>query len=91
MGFTLPGTLLPCGDSHTCTHGGMGAIAFGIGASEVAHVLATQAIVQRKPQTLRATVEGELPKGGQPKVCPLDSSEAEDDEASGDVVLAEST
>lgn len=67
MGFTLPGTLLTCGDSHTCTHGGMGAIAFGIGASEVAHVLATQAIVQRKPQTLRATFEGDLPKGVQPK------------------------
>jgi 3-isopropylmalate/(R)-2-methylmalate dehydratase large subunit len=49
LGLTLPGTLLVCGDSHTCTHGGMGALAFGIGSSEVVHVLATQTIVQRRP------------------------------------------
>ena len=67
LGFTLPGTLLTCGDSHTCTHGGMGAIAFGIGASEVGHVLATQAIVQCKPQRMRVTFEGDLPTGVQPK------------------------
>ncbi len=67
LGYTLPGTLLTCGDSHTCTHGGMGAAAFGIGASEVAHVLATQTIVQRRPQTLRATFEGARPAGVQPK------------------------
>ena len=67
LGFTIPGTLLTCGDSHTCTHGGMGAIAFGIGASEVAHVLATQTIVQRKPLTMRVTFEGARPKGVEPK------------------------
>jgi len=67
LGFTIPGTLLTCGDSHTCTHGGMGAIAFGVGASEVAHVLATQAIVQRRPQTMRVTFEGARPKGVEPK------------------------
>ena len=58
LGLTLPGTLLVCGDSHTCTHGGMGALAFGIGSSEVVHVLATQTIVQRRPKLLRATFEG---------------------------------
>jgi 3-isopropylmalate/(R)-2-methylmalate dehydratase large subunit len=67
MGYTLPGTLLTCGDSHTCTHGGMGALAFGIGASEVAHVLATQAIVQRKPLRMRVTFEGARPAGVEPK------------------------
>ncbi len=58
LGLTLPGTLLVCGDSHTCTHGGMGALAFGIGSSEVVHVLATQTIVQRRPKLMRATFEG---------------------------------
>ncbi|MGD8810163.1 MAG: 3-isopropylmalate dehydratase large subunit [Gammaproteobacteria bacterium] len=67
LGFTIPGMLLTCGDSHTCTHGGMGAVAFGIGASEVAHVLATQTIVQRRPQTMRVTFEGARPKGVEPK------------------------
>jgi 3-isopropylmalate/(R)-2-methylmalate dehydratase large subunit len=67
LGITLPGTLLVCGDSHTCTHGGMGALAFGIGSSEVVHVLATQTIVQRRPQKLRATFEGTLPRGVTPK------------------------
>jgi 3-isopropylmalate/(R)-2-methylmalate dehydratase large subunit len=58
LGLSLPGTFLVCGDSHTCTHGGMGAIAFGIGSSEVSHVLATQSLVQRRPQTMRASFEG---------------------------------
>jgi len=58
QGISLPGTLLVCGDSHTCTHGGMGAIAFGIGATEVIHVLATQSLVQRKPKRMSVTFEG---------------------------------
>lgn len=62
-GFTLPGTLLVCGDSHTCTNGALGALAWGIGSSEVAHVLATQAIVQRKPGSMRVRFDGELPRG----------------------------
>ena len=53
QGVSLPGTLLVCGDSHTCTHGGMGAIAFGVGATEVIHVLATQTLVQPKPKRMR--------------------------------------
>ncbi len=67
QGISLPGTLLVCGDSHTCTHGGMGAIAFGIGATEVIHVLATQSLVQRKPKRLRATFEGTRHPGVTPK------------------------
>jgi len=63
LGLTLPGTFLVCGDSHTCTHGGMGCIAFGIGSSEVSHVLATQSLVQRRPQTMRATFDGTLAPG----------------------------
>src|SRR3546814_11278991 len=50
LGITLPGTLVVCGDSHTCTHGGVGALAFGIGSTEVLHVLATQTIVQRSEE-----------------------------------------
>ncbi len=63
QGLSLPGMLIVCGDSHTSTHGAMGALAFGIGASEVAHVLATQTLWQRKPRTLRVTVEGRLGAG----------------------------
>jgi len=63
LGLSLPGTFLVCGDSHTCTHGGMGCIAFGIGSSEVSHVLATQSLVQRRPQTMRATFDGTLAPG----------------------------
>ena len=63
QGFTLPGTTIVCGDSHTSTHGAMGALAFGIGTSEVEHVLATQTLVQKRPKTMRITVEGELPLG----------------------------
>jgi 3-isopropylmalate/(R)-2-methylmalate dehydratase large subunit len=60
LGITQPGILLVCGDSHTSTHGAMGAIACGIGASEVAHVLVTQCLWQSKPKTMRITVDGTL-------------------------------
>ena len=53
QGITLPGAILVCGDSHTCTHGGVGALAFGIGSTEVAHERATQALVQRLPRGVR--------------------------------------
>jgi 3-isopropylmalate/(R)-2-methylmalate dehydratase large subunit len=58
LGFTLPGVTLLCGDSHTCTHGALGALAWGIGTSELTHVLATQTIVQQKPKTMRARFDG---------------------------------
>jgi len=58
QGLTLPGLLIVCGDSHTSTHGAFGAYAFGIGASEVAHVLMTQTLWQRKPKRMRITVDG---------------------------------
>jgi 3-isopropylmalate/(R)-2-methylmalate dehydratase large subunit len=58
QGLTLPGSLIVCGDSHTCTHGGFGALAFGIGSSELGHVLATQTLRQRRPKTLRLSFEG---------------------------------
>ena len=63
QGFTLPGSLMVCGDSHTSTHGALGALAFGIGASEVAHVLATQTLWQTRPRTMRISVHGRLPDG----------------------------
>jgi len=63
QGFTLPGTTLVCGDSHTSTHGAFGALAFGIGTSEVEHVLATQTLLQKPAKNMRITVEGELPFG----------------------------
>ena len=62
-GLSQPGALLVCGDSHTSTHGAVGALAFGIGSSEVAHVLATQTLWQRKPKTLRIEIDGTLPPG----------------------------
>lgn len=62
-GFTLPGTTLVCGDSHTATHGAFGALAFGIGTSEVEHVMATQTLKQQRFKTMRITAEGKLPKG----------------------------
>ena len=62
-GLTLPGMTIVCGDSHTSTHGAMGAIAFGIGTSEVEMVLATQCILQSRPKTMRITVDGQLGKG----------------------------
>ena len=63
LGLTLPGLLVVCGDSHTSTHGALGALAFGIGATEVAHVLATQTLWQKRPRTLRITVNGALGEG----------------------------
>jgi 3-isopropylmalate/(R)-2-methylmalate dehydratase large subunit len=63
LGLSLPGCLIVCGDSHTCTHGGLGALAFGIGSSELTHVLATQALIQRRPKTMRARFEGKLSLG----------------------------
>ena len=63
QGLTLPGLLINCGDSHTSTHGAFGALAFGIGATEVAHVLATQTIWQKKPRAMRITVTGRLGPG----------------------------
>jgi 3-isopropylmalate/(R)-2-methylmalate dehydratase large subunit len=63
MGLTLPGTTVVCGDSHTSTHGAFGAFAFGIGTSEVAHVLATQCLLQRRPRALQVRIEGRLRPG----------------------------
>ncbi len=63
QGFTQPGTVIVCGDSHTATHGAFGALAFGIGTSEVEHVLATQTLIQKKSKNFRINVNGELPKG----------------------------
>ena len=63
QGFTLPGMTLVCGDSHTATHGAFGALAFGIGTSEVEHVLATQTLLQQPMKTMRITVDGPLPAG----------------------------
>ncbi len=61
QGFTLPGVTLVCGDSHTATHGALGALAFGIGTSEVEHVMASQTLLQAPVKSMRVTVEGELP------------------------------
>ncbi|HVZ53324.1 MAG TPA: 3-isopropylmalate dehydratase large subunit [Pseudolabrys sp.] len=63
QGFTLPGTTIVCGDSHTATHGAFGALAYGIGTSEVEHVLATQTLIQKKSKNMRAIVDGVLPPG----------------------------
>ena len=63
QGFTLPGTTLVCGDSHTATHGAFGSLAYGIGTSEVEHVLATQTLIQTKSKNMRAVVDGKLPPG----------------------------
>jgi 3-isopropylmalate/(R)-2-methylmalate dehydratase large subunit len=63
QGFTLPGTTIVCGDSHTSTHGAFGALAHGIGTSEVEHVLATQTLIQKKARNMRITVDGQLPPG----------------------------
>ena len=63
QGFTLPGTTIVCGDSHTSTHGAFGALAHGIGTSEVEHVLATQTLIQKKAKNMRAVVDGKLPDG----------------------------
>ena len=63
QGLTLPGITLVCGDSHTATHGALGALAFGVGSTEVEHVMATQTLWQRKPKTMRITVDGRLAPG----------------------------
>jgi len=63
LGLSLPGSTIVCGDSHTCTHGGLGALAFGIGSSELTHVLATQALIQRRPKTMRVRFEGKISAG----------------------------
>ncbi|KAB0266560.1 3-isopropylmalate dehydratase large subunit [Microvirga brassicacearum] len=63
QGFTLPGMTIVCGDSHTSTHGAFGALAHGIGTSEVEHVLATQTLIQQKAKNFRVTVDGKLPEG----------------------------
>jgi 3-isopropylmalate/(R)-2-methylmalate dehydratase large subunit len=63
QGFTLPGTTIVCGDSHTSTHGAFGALAHGIGTSEVEHVLATQTLTQKQARNMRVTVDGRLPDG----------------------------
>jgi 3-isopropylmalate/(R)-2-methylmalate dehydratase large subunit len=63
LGLTQPGMVVVCGDSHTATHGAFGALAFGIGTSEVGHVLATQCLLQRKPKQMRVNVEGRLQPG----------------------------
>jgi len=67
MGATQPGMTIVCGDSHTATHGAFGALAFGIGTTEVGHVMATQCLLQNKPKTLGIRVEGELKPGVTPK------------------------
>ena len=67
QGFTLPGTTLVCGDSHTSSHGALGALAFGIGTSEVEHVLATQTLILKQAKTMEVRVEGELGFGVSPK------------------------
>src|SRR3712207_5548851 len=63
LGVTQPGMTIVCGDSHTATHGAFGALAFGIGTSEVEHVLATQCLPQSRPKTMAVDVVGELPPG----------------------------
>src|SRR3954467_6233461 len=67
LGATQPGMTIVCGDSHTATHGAFGALAFGIGTSEVEHVLATQTLVQSRPRTMRILYSGELGSGVTPK------------------------
>ena len=69
QGFTQPGTVIVCGDSHTATHGAFGSLAFGIGTSEVEHVLATQTLVQKKRKIFRINVNGQLPLGVTSKEC----------------------
>jgi 3-isopropylmalate/(R)-2-methylmalate dehydratase large subunit len=63
QGLTLPGMTVVCGDSHTATHGAFGALAFGIGTSEVEHVLASQTLPQSRPETMAITLDGEVPEG----------------------------
>ena len=76
QGLTLPGLLIVCGDSHTSTHGALGAFAFGIGASEVAHVLMTQTIWQKQPKRMRITVDGRPRPASPPRTSCSRSSRA---------------
>ena len=64
LGITQPGKTIVCGDSHTSTHGALGALAIGIGTSEVEHVLATQCLLQQRPQTFKIEIDGKLGRGG---------------------------
>ena len=73
LGLTLPGSTVVCGDSHTCTNGGLGALGFGVGTSELALVLATQSLVQRRPKMMRITFTGSLVPGVEPKDLMLDA------------------
>ena len=70
FGFTQPGQTIVCGDSHTSTHGAFGALAFGIGTTEVGHVLATQCLLQRRPRTFAIKVDGALSPGVTAKGAP---------------------
>jgi len=63
LGLTLPGTLIACGDSHTCTHGALGSLAFGVGTSELAHILATQTLWLKKPKNMKVELKGGMPYG----------------------------
>ena len=72
MGLTQPGMTIVCGDSHTATHGAFGALAFGIGTSEVGHVLATQCLLQKKPDTIEVRIDGKLAAGcDRPRISSL--------------------
>ena len=73
LGLTLPGATVVCGDSHTCTNGGLGALGFGVGTSELTLVLATQSLVQRRPNMMRVTFTGALSSGVEPKDLMLDT------------------
>jgi 3-isopropylmalate/(R)-2-methylmalate dehydratase large subunit len=73
LGLTLPGATVVCGDSHTCTNGGLGALGFGVGTSELTLVLATQSLVQRRPKMMRITFNGGLAPGVEPKDLMLDA------------------
>jgi 3-isopropylmalate/(R)-2-methylmalate dehydratase large subunit len=73
LGLTLPGATVVCGDSHTCTNGGLGALGFGVGTSELTLVLATQSLVQRRPKMMRITFNGALASGVEPKDLMLDA------------------
>ncbi len=74
QGFTLPGTTIVCGDSHTATHGAFGALAYGIGTSEVEHVLATQTLIQKKSKNMRAVVDGNYRRALPPRTSSSPSS-----------------
>ncbi|MEL6872806.1 MAG: aconitase family protein, partial [Pseudomonadota bacterium] len=67
LGFTQPGLVMTCGDSHTSTHGGLGALAFGIGSTDLVNVLASGCTIQKRPKRMRVTIAGERPAGVTPK------------------------